>query len=146
MDAGSGARAASFDRRGKHIALAAHCLKQLRFAALIAQPLTQAADLNVNCPVVGLGFAAVNHFGQLISIEYPIGMIKQDAQQAIFAARKRGRHAIGRVENARSRTIELRKSEWRQAEQPPLDLSGPTPPTILGGDHEGEALGPDSAA
>jgi hypothetical protein len=52
----------------------------------------------------------------------------------------------GRVENARSRTIELRKSEWRQAEQPPLDLSGPTPPTILGGDHEGEALGPDPAA
>jgi hypothetical protein len=48
----------------------------------------------------------------------------------------------GRVENARSRTIELRKQEWQRAEsQPPLDLDAPTPPTILGGDY-----GPDPAA
>ena len=49
-----------------------------------------------------------------------------------------------RVRDARMQTIEQRRQEW--TEQPPLDLSGPTPPTILGGDHEGEALGPDSAA
>jgi hypothetical protein len=50
-----------------------------------------------------------------------------------------------RVHDARMTTVELRKQEWsRQAE--PLDLDAPTPPTILGGDHEGEALGPDSAA
>src|SRR6516164_1514764 len=50
-----------------------------------------------------------------------------------------------RVHDARMSTVELRKQEWsRQAE--PLDLDAPTPPTILGGDHEGEALGPDPAA
>ena len=49
-----------------------------------------------------------------------------------------------RVRNTRLHTVELRKAEW--ARQEPLDLDAPTPPTILGGDHEGEALGPDSAA
>jgi hypothetical protein len=50
-----------------------------------------------------------------------------------------------RVHDARLHTVELRKQEWsRQAE--PLDLDAPTPATILGGDHEGEALGPDPAA
>ena len=49
-----------------------------------------------------------------------------------------------RVQAARSRTLELRKQEWTQ--QAPLDLDAPTPPTILGGDHEGEALGPEPAA
>jgi hypothetical protein len=47
-----------------------------------------------------------------------------------------------RVRSTRLHTVELRKQEWtRQAE--PLDLA---PPTILGGDHEGEALGPEPAA
>src|SRR6516164_712306 len=49
-----------------------------------------------------------------------------------------------RVHDARMQTVELRKQEWTR--QPPLDLDAPTPATILGGDHEGEALGPDSAA
>jgi len=49
-----------------------------------------------------------------------------------------------RVQNARSRTLELRKQEWTR--QAPLDLDAPTPPTILGSDHEGEALGPEPAA
>jgi hypothetical protein len=49
-----------------------------------------------------------------------------------------------RVHDARMQTVELRKAEWTRQE--PLDLSGPTPPTILGGDHEGDALGPDPAA
>jgi len=49
-----------------------------------------------------------------------------------------------RVHDARMHTVVLRKQEWTR--QPPLDLDAPTPPTILGGDHEGEALGPDSAA
>jgi hypothetical protein len=47
----------------------------------------------------------------------------------------------GRVENARERTIELRKQEWQRQEQP-TELTS----TILGGDHGGEALDPDSAA
>ena len=51
-----------------------------------------------------------------------------------------------RVQNARSRTLELRKQEWARQEQPQLNLDAPTPPTILGGDHEGEALGPEPAA
>jgi hypothetical protein len=52
-----------------------------------------------------------------------------------------------RVRSARLRTLELQKQEWaRQAEQPKLDLDGPIPETILGGDHEGEALGPEPAA
>jgi hypothetical protein len=42
-----------------------------------------------------------------------------------------------RVRDARLHTIELRKQEWTQ-----LDA----PATILGGDHEGEALGPEPAA
>src|SRR6516165_8706196 len=46
-----------------------------------------------------------------------------------------------RVRDARMQTIELRKQEWTR--QAPLDLDAPTPPTILGGDREGEALGPD---
>jgi hypothetical protein len=49
-----------------------------------------------------------------------------------------------RVRDARLTTIEHRRQEW--AEQPKLDLDAPTPPTILGGDHEGEALGPEPAA
>ena len=49
-----------------------------------------------------------------------------------------------RVHDARMQTVELRKQEWTRQE--PLDLDAPTPPTILGGDREGEALGPDSAA
>ena len=49
-----------------------------------------------------------------------------------------------RVHDARMTTVELRKQEWTRQE--PLDLDAPTPPTILGGDREGEALGPDSAA
>jgi hypothetical protein len=47
----------------------------------------------------------------------------------------------GRVENARERTIELRKQEWARQDQP-----AELPATILGGDHEGEALGPEPAA
>jgi hypothetical protein len=49
-----------------------------------------------------------------------------------------------RVHDARMQTVELRKQEWTH--QPPLDLDAPTPATILGGDHEGEALGPEPAA
>jgi hypothetical protein len=49
-----------------------------------------------------------------------------------------------RVRDARLTTVELRKQEWTR--QAPLDLDAPTPPTILSGDHEGEALGPDPAA
>jgi hypothetical protein len=48
-----------------------------------------------------------------------------------------------RVHDARMHTVELRKQEWTRE---PLNLDAPTPPTILGGDHQGEALGPDSAA
>jgi hypothetical protein len=52
-----------------------------------------------------------------------------------------------RVENAQRRTLELRKQEWaRQVEQPKLDLTGPIPATILGGDQEGDALEPEPAA
>jgi hypothetical protein len=52
-----------------------------------------------------------------------------------------------RTRDARLRTVELRKQEWaRQDARPRLDLSGPIPGTILGGDREGEALGPDPAA
>jgi hypothetical protein len=39
-----------------------------------------------------------------------------------------------RVHDARMQTVELRKSEWTQARPQ------------LGSDHEGEVLGPDSAA
>ena len=46
-----------------------------------------------------------------------------------------------RVHGARMQTVELRKAEWTHQ-----DLDAPTPPTILGGDHEGESLGPDPAA
>jgi hypothetical protein len=46
-----------------------------------------------------------------------------------------------RVENAQRRTLELRKQEW--ARQQPLV---PVVPTVLGGDHEGDALDPDPAA
>jgi hypothetical protein len=49
-----------------------------------------------------------------------------------------------RVHDARMQTVELRKQEWTRQE--PLGLDAPTSPTILGGDHEGEALGPDPAA
>jgi hypothetical protein len=48
----------------------------------------------------------------------------------------------GRVENARERTIELRRQEW--AREQPAELTSTS--TILGGDHEGEALGPEPAA
>ena len=47
------------------------------------------------------------------------------------------------------RTLELQKAEWAaQDAQPklPLDLDAPPSPTVLGGDQEGEALGPGPAA
>ena len=47
------------------------------------------------------------------------------------------------------RTLELQKAEWAaQDAQPklPLDLDAPASPTVLGGDQEGEALGPGPAA
>jgi hypothetical protein len=47
-----------------------------------------------------------------------------------------------RVHDARMTTVELRKQEWSRPAEP-LDLDAPTPATILGGDREGEALGPD---
>jgi hypothetical protein len=43
-----------------------------------------------------------------------------------------------RVHDTRLHTLELRKQEWARQ----VDLDAPTPPTILGGDHEGDALGP----
>jgi hypothetical protein len=46
-----------------------------------------------------------------------------------------------RVHDARMTTIEQRRTEWSRQ-----DLDAPTPPTILGGDQEGDALGPDPAA
>jgi hypothetical protein len=46
-----------------------------------------------------------------------------------------------RVHDARMQTVEARKAGWTQAEQPQL-----TSATILGGDHEGDALSPDPAA
>jgi hypothetical protein len=46
-----------------------------------------------------------------------------------------------RVRSTRLHTVELRKQEWTRQ-----DLDAPTPPTILGGDREGEALGSDPAA
>jgi hypothetical protein len=49
-----------------------------------------------------------------------------------------------RVHGARMQTVELGKQEWTRKE--PLNLDAPTPATILGGDREGEALGPEPAA
>src|SRR6516164_3818609 len=54
-----------------------------------------------------------------------------------------------KVRNIRLRTLELQKAEWAaQDAQPklPLDLDAPPSPTVLGGDQEGEALGPGPAA
>ena len=54
-----------------------------------------------------------------------------------------------KVRNIRLRTLELQKAEWAaQDAQPklPLDLDAPASPTVLGGDQEGEALGPGPAA
>ena len=52
-----------------------------------------------------------------------------------------------KVRNIRLRTLELQKAEWaRQEAQPKLDLDAPASPTVLGGDQEGEALGPGPAA
>jgi hypothetical protein len=46
-----------------------------------------------------------------------------------------------RVHDARMTTIEARKAGWSRQE--PLDLTGPTPATVLGGS---DAVGPDPAA
>jgi hypothetical protein len=46
-----------------------------------------------------------------------------------------------RVHDARMTTIEQRRTEWSRQ-----DLDAPTPARILGGDHEGEALGPADPA
>jgi hypothetical protein len=52
-----------------------------------------------------------------------------------------------RVHDARMRTLELRKQEWARTEiRPQLDLDAPVAATILGGDHEGDALDPEPAA
>jgi len=79
----------------------------------------------------------------------PANKIKAAASAIAFERSKPASVSVvvdfkSRVHDARMHTVELRKQEWTR--QPPLDLDAPTPPTILGGDHEGEALGPDSAA
>jgi hypothetical protein len=57
-----------------------------------------------------------------------------------------------RVRTARLNQLAKDKARWaaedaaKVIEHQPLDLDAPTPPTILGGDHEGEALGPEPAA
>jgi hypothetical protein len=54
-------------------------------------------------------------------------------------------NAVVLYRNIRLRTLELQKAEWAaQDAQPklPLDLDAPPSPTVLGGDQEGEALGP----
>ena len=79
----------------------------------------------------------------------PANKIKTAASAIAFERSKPASVSVvvdfkSRVHDARMQTVELRKQEWTR--QPPLDLDAPTPATILGGDHEGEALGPDSAA
>ena len=79
----------------------------------------------------------------------PANKIKAAASAIAFERSKPASVSVvvdfkSRVHDARMQTVELRKQEWTR--QPPLDLDAPTPATILGGDHEGEALGPDSAA
>ena len=79
----------------------------------------------------------------------PANKIKTAASAIAFERSKPASVSVvvdfkSRVHDARMHTVELRKAEW--ARQEPLDLDAPTPPTILGGDREGEALGPDSAA
>jgi hypothetical protein len=76
----------------------------------------------------------------------PANKIKAAASAIAFERSKPASVSVivdfkSRVRDARLHTIELRKQEWTRQ-----DLDAPTPPTILGGDHEGEALGPDSAA
>ena len=79
----------------------------------------------------------------------PANKIKTAASAIAFERSKPASVSVvvdfkSRVHDARMHTVELRKAEWTRQE--PLDLDAPTPATILGGDHEGEALGPDSAA
>jgi hypothetical protein len=80
----------------------------------------------------------------------PANKIKAAASAIAFERSKPASVSVivdfkSRVRDTRLHTLELRKQEWaRQAE--PLDLDAPTPPTILGGDHEGDALGPEPAA
>ena len=79
----------------------------------------------------------------------PANKIKTAASAIAFERSKPASVSVvvdfkSRVHDARMQTVELRKQEWTR--QPPLDLDAPTPATILGGDHEGDALGPDSAA
>jgi hypothetical protein len=75
----------------------------------------------------------------------PANKIKAAASAIAFERSKPASVSVvvdfkSRVRDARLQTIELRKQEWTRQE--PLDLDAPTPLTILGGDHEGEALGP----
>jgi hypothetical protein len=80
----------------------------------------------------------------------PANKIKAAASAIAFERSKPASVSVvvdfkSRVRDTRLHTVELRKQEWaRQAE--PLDLDAPTPPTILGGDREGDALGPEPAA
>jgi hypothetical protein len=79
----------------------------------------------------------------------PANKIKAAASAIAFERSKPASVSVvvdfkSRVRDARLNTIELRKQEWTR--QPPLDLDAPTPPTILGGDREGDALGPEPAA
>ena len=53
----------------------------MRFAAVVAQALAQAADLDVDGAVEGAGFAAVDQLAQLIAGEHAVGVVEQDAQQ-----------------------------------------------------------------
>jgi hypothetical protein len=80
----------------------------------------------------------------------PANKIKAAASAIAFERSKPASVSVvvdfkSRVRDTRLHTVELRKQEWaRQTE--PLDLDAPPSPTILGGDHEGEALGPEPAA
>src|SRR6516165_9604417 len=78
----------------------------------------------------------------------PANKIKAAASAIAFERSKPASVSVvvdfkSRVHDARMQTVELRKQEWTRE---PLDLSGPTPPTVLGGDLGGEALDPEPAA
>src|SRR6516164_4580353 len=72
----------------------------------------------------------------------PANKIKAAASAVAFERSKPGSVTV--VVDGK-RTLELQKAEWAaQDAQPklPLDLDAPPSPTVLGGDQEGEALGP----
>ncbi|EGE56510.1 hypothetical protein RHECNPAF_6420057 [Rhizobium etli CNPAF512] len=88
------ARLRDFDRNREDVTFAAHGFDIGRFARIVAQPLTQPADQKIDRAVEEFGVATLRQAQKLIAVQDTLGMVDEDAKQAVFGAAQRNRGPV----------------------------------------------------